>query len=279
MKLTELLALVPKNRRNEAIWLVTGLLGLTRSDVFLSPDRELTRAQAGAWRRAWERRRKGEPLQYICGIAPFWGREFLVNRNVLIPRPETERLVELSLGLLAGRNGARVIDAGTGSGIVAVTLKLERPDLTVFGTDVSASALRIAKKNAARFGAEVGFVKRDGIGSLANEVDLIVSNPPYLNFSLDDVSAEVRDWEPELALQPGRTKRVPELRDRGAWLVERFLRECAFLRPRFSAFELSPRIAALMVRKWRKHTAVERIWREADLSGRKRFLLVAWKNA
>lgn len=148
---------------------------------------------------AMRRRLAGEPLQYIRRRTEFFGRDFYVDARVLIPRPETELLVETAIERI-GRN-ARVADVGTGSGCIAVTLALERPDLEVIGTDASPAALAVAARNAR---GTVPLVACDVLSAFVRDFDWIVSNPPYI--AEDDVgtlAVEVRDYEPRAALTPG----------------------------------------------------------------------------
>ena len=155
-----------------------------------------------------ERRMAGEPLQYIRGKSEFFGREFYVDDRVLIPRPETELLVEAAIQL-APRN-ARVVDIGTGSGAIAVTLQSERPDLTVVAADVSLAALAVARRNGAR-----RLVASDVLDSLKRPFDVVISNPPYIpERDIAALMTEVRDHEPRIALTPG---------PRGTEVIERLL--------------------------------------------------------
>jgi release factor glutamine methyltransferase len=165
-------------------------------------------AHATADFRAWvERRRAGEPIQYITGEAEFYGLSFKVNRDVLIPRPETEHLVEKAIELSRGFEQQRIVDVGTGSGAIAVALASSLPDADIHATDVSASALRVARANAKRHGVEARVIFR--VGDLLTPVarrhfDLIVSNPPYVpEGDRDSLSVEVRDYEPAQALFAG----------------------------------------------------------------------------
>ncbi|WP_035058068.1 peptide chain release factor N(5)-glutamine methyltransferase [Andreprevotia chitinilytica] len=125
------------------------------------------------------RRLTGEPVAYLVGSREFYGREFAVNPAVLIPRPETELLIELALQRAPAN--ARVVDLGTGSGCIPVTLKLERPDLAVSAVDVSVAALEVARSNAQQLAAEVRMLESDWFAALAGDTfELIVSNPPYI---------------------------------------------------------------------------------------------------
>jgi release factor glutamine methyltransferase len=145
-----------------------------------------------------QRRESGEPLAYILGYREFFSRRFRVDSNVLIPRQETECLVEAALAL-PGDN-MRVLDIGTGSGCIAITLKLERPTWEVWATDISSSALQVARENAETLGADITFRHSDLLAQLEGEkFDLIVSNPPYIGRD-EVIPNEVRDYEPDSAL-------------------------------------------------------------------------------
>lgn len=281
MKIYQLLRQLPARKREDGIWLLTARLNLTRSELMLDLGRSLSDPFLKQWKKDWARRLKGEPLQYIAGSAPFYGREFFVDRSTLIPRPETESLVELALGLIPKGKPARVLDIGTGTGAIALTLKLERPEIEAHATDISAAALKVAKRNAEKLGAAVSLHRGNlFFPALRKQAwDLVVSNPPYLDFTRDRVTNEVREWEPDSALEPAASQKIEGMKDRGLWCGERILGACAESKVAFTAMELSARGARSLEARWRKNARVERIWREADLAGRKRFLLVAWKNA
>src|SRR6478609_3295854 len=162
--------------RLDAEVLLAHVLGVDRAALITDPGRGLTPEQARAFMDAARRRREREPVAYITGWKGFRMLDLAVDRRVLIPRPETEHLVEEALGLPAG---TRVVDVGTGSGAIALALKSERPDLQVFATDVSGDALGVAAANASRLGLDVTFKHGDLLAGL--EADAIVSNPPYVN--------------------------------------------------------------------------------------------------
>jgi release factor glutamine methyltransferase len=154
-----------------------------------------------------ERRRQREPMAYILGLQEFWGRDFRVAPGVLIPRPETELLIEESLSW-AREHGAgaplRIVDVGTGSACLAITLALELPRTIVHATDISSDALRIAEDNARRLGAKVAFHAGPLLSGAPAPVDLIVSNPPYVTRAeYAALPPEVRTFEPESALVGG----------------------------------------------------------------------------
>ena len=194
--------------RRDADVLLADLLG--RSVAYVHAHGELE-IDENAFDTLIRRRMAGEPLQYIRGRADFYGREFLVDDRVLIPRPETELLVEEALKRLP--RGARMLDVGAGSGCVSVTLSLERPDLRVFAIDISPAALAVARRNSERLGASVRLAASDVLDSVRGRFDAIVSNPPYI--AAGDVASlqtEVRAHEPHGALTPG---------SRGTEVIER----------------------------------------------------------
>jgi release factor glutamine methyltransferase len=173
--------------------------------VIAHGDEEVDDAQITSW---MQRRLAGEPLQYIRGRTEFYGREYYVDDRVLIPRPETELLAEAAIQLLPAR--ARVVDVGTGSGCIAMTLQDERPDLDVFAVDLSVAALAVARRNGV-----TRLVASDILTSFRGTFDAIVSNPPYIPArEIDGLMTEVRDHEPRLALTPG---------PRGTEVIERLL--------------------------------------------------------
>lgn len=152
----------------------------------------------------------GIPVQHIIGTAPFWGRDFIVNENVLIPRYDTEVLIEQIMNYLekqADLTNFTLVDIGTGSGIIAITLKLAFPMMTVYATDLSEKALTVAKQNADLYEADIEWLQGDFLEPFLNqqlEANVIVSNPPYIDqndrATLQDT---VKDYDPELALYAG----------------------------------------------------------------------------
>ena len=181
-------------------------LGLRRIDLYLQFDRPLDEQELTAIRELVRRRGKGEPVAHITGTREFYGRPFRVTPDVLIPRPDTETLVQRAVSFLRDRPGAelRVADLGTGSGCIAITLGAEVPGMRVLATDVSPAALEVAGTNAAALGVEVAFIECSWADSLEGAYDLIVSNPPYVTTEeLAAVDRDVRDFEPRGALLGG----------------------------------------------------------------------------
>ncbi len=184
----------------DAEFLLGHALGLTRSELQLERGREVSEQDTATARALVERRAAREPLAYVLGEWGFRRLTLKVDRRVLVPRPETETVVERCLELLRGHESPAVLDVGTGSGAIALAIADEHPGARVTAIDVSADALALAGENAAAAGLAVTFEHRDLRDGLAGRYDLVVSNPPYV--SPEEIGAlepEVRDWEPRLA--------------------------------------------------------------------------------
>jgi release factor glutamine methyltransferase len=183
--------------RLDAEVLLADVLGADRAALIAHPARELEPAETRRFQDAARRRVQREPVAYITGRRGFRSIELAVDARVLVPRPETEHVVEAALEL---PQGARVVDVGTGSGAIALALKAERPDLEVAGTDADAAALDVARANAARLGLDVRFIHGDLLAGV--EADAVVSNPPYVADG-ERLMPEVARWEPATALYAG----------------------------------------------------------------------------
>ncbi|EAD5868761.1 peptide chain release factor N(5)-glutamine methyltransferase [Listeria innocua] len=190
--------------QNAAEILLETRMGLTRSELWMEMSRELEPNHEKQFQEDFARYLAGEPVQYILKTAPFYGYDFLVTEDVLIPRPETEELVATAEAFLKKHPLVSLLDVCTGSGIIAIALKKAFPDMTVTASDISAAALAIAKKNALLLNADVRFVETDLLESFKqnNErFDMIVANPPYIS---EAEKAEMSDYvlknEPSIAL-------------------------------------------------------------------------------
>ena len=184
------------------------VLGVNRAYIYAHPERELTSEEHARYDEVIAQRSHGVPSQYITGHQEFWGLDLVVSPSVLIPRPETEHLVETVLDLARGRSALRIVDVGTGSGCIALALAHELKDAEVYGVDLSADALEIARANAARLQLEarVRFLQSDVLEVFADEhnLDFVVSNPPYVALDeRDKVQRSVRDFEPHMAVFGG----------------------------------------------------------------------------
>jgi release factor glutamine methyltransferase len=184
---------------NLVFWLLEHHLGLRRADLQLAIPTALDRKPLLA---DFERLLTGEPIQYILGEAPFYGRSFGVTRDTLIPRNETEELVHKIIKENL-KSGLRVLDLGTGTGCIPITLALELQNPEVYALDVSVQALAVARKNALQLGAQVQFMEGDLLGSIPNLdlFDVLVSNPPYVPLrDRGEMQVNVLNFEPHLAL-------------------------------------------------------------------------------
>jgi release factor glutamine methyltransferase len=213
---------IPEPRR-EAAWLLAAVWGVDETALRLHPELEVPPSVVDRYRTWLGRRAAGEPAHHLTGRCPFWGREFEVDPRVLVPRPETELVVAVALELPLEAT-ARVLDVGTGSGCLAVTLAAERPRWHVAAVDRSPAAAAVAHRNVARHGADVALFVGDLCTAVEPPWDLVVANLPYVPGSrLGELPPEVRH-DPVLALDGGRDglelvrRLLPELR--------RLLRPC-----------------------------------------------------
>jgi release factor glutamine methyltransferase len=202
---------VPSPRMNAEL-LLRFVLGCDRAYLYAHPERELTEQECAAYKSALAERERGVPAQYITGHQEFWGMDLIVTPAVLIPRPETEHVIETVLELArqtAVGDPLRIVDVGTGSGCIALALAKEFPQAKIYATDTSAAALEIARANAARHELESRIEFRETnllSGFEENSLDFVVSNPPYVGESeKDEVQLEVRKFEPRSAVFAGAT--------------------------------------------------------------------------
>ena len=249
----------------EAELLVRSAAGLSRAAYFSGA--ELDASASARAERFIERRTKREPAPYITGEREFYGRAFAVGPGVLVPRPETELLVELGLRELDTDPGAVVLEVGTGSGAVAVSTAAERPKAKVVATEISPTAAAFARENARRHAPGTQIVLCD-LASAARRADVVLANLPYIpSWEIEALEPEVSKWEPRVALDGG---------DDGFVLIRRLVADCAE--------RLHPRLLALEV-GFGQATAVAAILREAgvaswfvkDLAGIDRIVCARWQ--
>jgi release factor glutamine methyltransferase len=195
----------PERARRDAELLLMYTLKRSRTLLITHYDELLANDLSLSYAELLERRRKGEPIQYITGETEFYGLPFLVTPDVLIPRPETEHLVEKVIELASDFAAPRIVDVGTGSGAIAVALAHKLPHASITATDISLRALALAEENAKSNGASIRFLVGDLLAPTEGErFEIIVSNPPYVAMSdRDSLDVEVRDYEPALALFAG----------------------------------------------------------------------------
>lgn len=189
--------------QREARALLAHVLGVPRERLVARPDMVVPDDTANRFESLSQRRRDGVPLPYLLGEQEFYGRRFAVTPDVLIPRSDTETLVDVALRCLPRSSAPRILELGTGSGCIAITLKLERPDAAVTATDLSAAPLAIARSNAEALGAFVDLRRGHWFDAVdaVETFDLVVSNPPYV--AIADPHLEALGHEPSLALSDG----------------------------------------------------------------------------
>jgi|688.fasta_scaffold558065_2 release factor glutamine methyltransferase len=194
-----------ENPRLNAEHLLAHALGLKRMELYLQFDRPLGEAERAPLREMVKRRGAREPLQHVLGTAEFHGRTFACDKRGLVPRPETEQLVEIALEITKAKTSPKILDTGTGSGVIAITLALETPSAEVHAVDISPDALALAAENAARheLAARISFHQADLLPPGDTKFDLIAANLPYIPAGeIAALSAEVRQ-DPALALDGG----------------------------------------------------------------------------
>lgn len=217
--------------RMNAELLLMFTLGCDRAHLYAYPERELTADEQERYDEAIAERARGVPAQYITGHQEFWGLDFIVTPAVLIPRPETEHVVEAALDIARGLLWPKIVDVGTGSGCIALALANELPQAEIYATDISEDAIEVARVNAARLQLDrVHFSRADVLENFADEeFDMVVSNPPYVGeWEADKVQAQVKKFEPHIAVfgGPQGTELVQRLAEQahrvlkpGGWLL------------------------------------------------------------
>jgi release factor glutamine methyltransferase len=239
--------------------LLADAMGVDRAVLIADPERGLEPEQARAFSDAARRRTQREPVAYILGRRGFRRLELAVDPRVLIPRPETEHVVEAALAL---PRGARVVDVGTGAGAIALALADERPDLRVVGTDTSPGALAVARANAERLGLEVELLEGDLLAPVARPVDAVVANPPYVRRG-EPLPPEVARYEPAEALYAGED---------GLDVLRRLAPAAAAAGATFAAFEVGAGQAGA-VEQLMRAAGFEAVERVRDLAGIERVVV------
>ena len=252
--------------RLEAEILLAHALDVERLHLYLSPDKPLTVDERAKFKTFIQQRRAGTPLQHLIGEVTFFGLRFKVRRDALIPRAETEQLLDRTLRLVARDQPARCLDLGTGSGVIAVCLARYLPRASVTAVEISAGALELARENAALNGVvdRVAFLESDWFANVSGSFDLIVSNPPYVETSaIEGLAVEVRDHEPRVALDGG-TDGIEQIRELVAGAGAHLERGGHLLLE--IGHGQGERVQRLLIEAGLDHTVIER-----DLSGLERF--------
>ncbi|MCX6095843.1 MAG: peptide chain release factor N(5)-glutamine methyltransferase [Candidatus Bipolaricaulota bacterium] len=254
--------------RLEAEILLAHSLNVDRLHLYLSPDKSLTEEERERFRAAIQKRRAGVPLQHLIGEVGFFGLRFRVGAGALVPRPETEELVERALALAPRERKIRCLDLGTGAGVIAVSLAKFLPNASVTAVDLSSEALELARENARSNGVSdrITFRESDWLRAVEGRYDLVVSNPPYVpEEEIGRLAVEVRDHEPRLAINGGKggMERIEALtRDLGAHLHSGAAVLLEIGEGQGDA------VAALL-----RQAGLTEVRVETDLSGRQRFVI------
>lgn len=250
---------------SEARLLLQHVLGCSHAELAAHPKRVLTQKQAREYLRHLERRAAGEPVAYLLGCREFYGRVFRVTADVLIPRPETELLVDLARERMRDHPQARILDLGTGSGVLALTLALELPQARITATDASEASLAVARTNAQHLGAKVRFLPGHWFSAVRGErFDLIVSNPPYIAAADPHLAEGDVRFEPRAALSGGSADGLHSIREivaaapahlaAGGWLLfEQGYDQAARCRELLSAAGFTD------IGSWRDLAGIERV--------------------
>jgi len=276
MELVHLSAAHLKSRGSEsprldAELLVAHGIGCRRLDLYLDFEKPLGDEEVDRIRELVRRRATGEPVAYIIGQKEFYGRAFRVTADTLIPRPETEHLIEQVVAWAGERGELSILDLGTGSGCVGVTLACELPGAHVLMTDVSQLALNMASENAARNGVAERVRLAQGVWwqavSKADEFDVIVSNPPYATTAeMDTLPRDVGDFEPRSAIEGGHD---------GLDAYREIARGLATTNAKFIALEVDPRRATDVLELVRASLPGREVSMHKDLTGRDRILVAS----
>ena len=211
----------------DAWYLLEYVTGISRASYYGNPEKNISEEEAKRYWEYLEKRARRIPLQHITGSQEFMGYEFLVNEHVLIPRQDTENLVEEALKVI--RPDMYVLDMCTGSGCIPISLKLRNPQIVIEGADISEEALKVAEKNAKKLGVSGKWIQTDMFENITGTFDMITSNPPYIPTKvIEELEAEVRLHDPYEALDGKEdglyfyrilAEKIPEYLTDGGWLV------------------------------------------------------------
>ena len=254
----------------EAELLLCFIKKISRNELYLNPDVDLSDIEEAEFGKLVEERSKGVPHAYITGIKEFYGREFIVSQKVLIPRPETELIIDETKRLLREVSAPVAVDLGTGSGCIAVTLAEEIAGIKVIACDIDSDALKIAKTNAIKFGVEssVSFVKSDLLKEVNVKADVIVANLPYVLETDKDKMEEKYmislKYEPQHALFAG---------DDGLNIYKRLIEELKKNTPKFLLLEIDPRQSNELSKMISDNLSPKHIEIKKDLAGHDRVII------
>ena len=258
---------IDKNQNKLAI---AQVLSLSIPEIMIYKDRKLTKKEQKNYNKIKRKLEKGIPIQYILQKSSFYGYDFYINNNVLIPRPETERLVEITYKIIKEKfnnNKVKILDIGTGSGVIAITLNKLVKNSEIIATDISNKALKVAKKNQKIHKTDIKFIKTDLYKGIDNKFDIIISNPPYIEYDSNKIEQQVKENEPELALFA---------KDNGLYYYEQILKSIDKMinKKHIIAFEIGENQGNDIKKMVKKYLPKDEIFLEKDYNNYERYLFV-----
>ncbi len=257
---------IDKNQNKLAI---AQVLSLSIPEIMIYKDRKLTKKEQKNYNKIKRKLEKGIPIQYILQKSSFYGYDFYINNNVLIPRPETERLVEITYKIIKEKfnKKVKILDIGTGSGVIAITLNKLVKNSEIIATDISNKALKVAKKNQKIHKTDIKFIKTDLYKGIDNKFDIIISNPPYIEYDSNKIEQQVKENEPELALFA---------KDNGLYYYEQILKSIDKIinKKHIIAFEIGENQGNDIKKMVKKYLPKDEIFLEKDYNNYERYLFV-----
>ena len=262
-----------KRKTNEENLALCEVLNIKIPELITLKDQEITKKTYKKYAKIVKKLKKGLPLAYILKKAYFLDKEYYVNKNVLIPRPETEILVEKTKKLIKSNfqnNNISILDIGTGSGVIAISLNKMNNKYQVFATDISKKALKVAKKNQKKHNTNIKFINTDLYSGINEKFDVIISNPPYVENNSQTIEDKVKKNEPHIALFGGK---------KGLDYYERILKNINSIikEKHIIAFEIDEKQAQSIEKQAKKYLPSDKIIIEKDLNGYDRYIFLISK--
>lgn len=259
--------------KNENYLVISSLLSMSIPEIKLNKETEISKKDYKKYLKLKKKLEKGETVQYILKSANFYGNDFYINNNVLVPRPETEVLVEITNKLIKEtfqKKDIKILDIGTGSGVIAITLNLLNKNSIVTATDISKKALKAAKINNKKNKTNVKFIKTNLYNKIKQKYDVIISNPPYIDIKSDKIEEKVKNNEPALALFA---------KDEGLYFYKEILKNIKSVinKNHIIAFEIGQGQAAKIKKIAKEYLSNDEIIIKKDYNGFDRYIFIVSK--
>ena len=266
--------IVNKDITNEQKLALEQVLNLSRPELIINKDRELTKKEYKKYQKINKKLKKGLPIQYIIKKSNFYGNDFYINKNVLIPRPETEVLVQETNKLIQEHfknENIDILDIGTGSGVIAITLKKLNKNYNITATDISKKALKVAKKNSKVHRTQIKFIKTNLYQGINKKYDVIVSNPPYIDINSKEIEPKVKENEPHIALFADKE---------GLYYYEQILKDIKNIikENHIIAFEIGENQGEKIKKIIKKYLPRDEIMIKKDYNGYDRYIFIKGSN-